>query len=143
MWNCGEAIQVVSDAVVRNNLILNSTNGITAAPHAQVAQMRNVMIVNNTIYGHSTCVFVRWSGAAQHDPRQQRALLPRRDLAAEHRSADDVGLSSGTAALSLATPRAVAILKGDAQDRQNCHDAVHDASFARCSRGLDRTSALF
>jgi hypothetical protein len=32
MWNCGEAIQVVSDAVVRNNLILNSTNGITAAP---------------------------------------------------------------------------------------------------------------
>jgi hypothetical protein len=39
MWNCGEAIQVVSNAVVRNNLILNSTNGITAAPHAQVAQM--------------------------------------------------------------------------------------------------------
>lgn len=39
MWNCGEAIQVVSDTVVRNNLILNSTNGITAAPHAQVAQM--------------------------------------------------------------------------------------------------------
>ena len=64
MWNCGEAIQVVSDAVVRNNLILNSTNGITAAPHARVAQMSNVTIVNNTIYGHSTCVFVRWSGAA-------------------------------------------------------------------------------
>ena len=63
LWNCGEAIQVVSDAVVRNNLILGSTNGITAAPHAQVAQMRNVTIVNNTIYGHSTCVFVRWSGA--------------------------------------------------------------------------------
>jgi hypothetical protein len=38
--------------------------GITAAPHAQVAQMRNVTIVNNTIYGHSTCVFVRWSGAS-------------------------------------------------------------------------------
>jgi hypothetical protein len=64
MWNCGEAIQVVSDAVVRNNLVLNSTTGITAAPHAQVAQMRNVTIVNNTIYGHSTCVFVRWSGAS-------------------------------------------------------------------------------
>jgi len=64
MWNCGEAIQVVSDAVVRNNLVLNSMTGITAAPHAQVAQIRNVTIVNNTIYGHSTCVFVRWSGAS-------------------------------------------------------------------------------
>jgi hypothetical protein len=63
MWNCGEAIQVVSDAIVRNNLIVNSSTGITAAPHAQVPQMRNVTIVNNTIYGHSECVFVRWTGA--------------------------------------------------------------------------------
>ncbi len=64
LWNCGEAIQVVSDAVVRNNLILTSEiAGITAAPHAQVGQMRNVTIVNNTIYGHPECLFVRWSGA--------------------------------------------------------------------------------
>lgn len=64
MWNCGEAIQVVSDAVVRNNLILNSSTGITASPHVQVPQMRNVSIVNNTIYGHSSeCLFIRWSGA--------------------------------------------------------------------------------
>jgi hypothetical protein len=64
MWNCGEAIQVVSDAVVRNNLILNSSvTGITAAPHSQVAQMRNVTIVNNTIYGHPDCLYIRWSGA--------------------------------------------------------------------------------
>ena len=64
MWSCGEAIQVVSDAIVRNNLILNSVNGITAAPHAQVPQLRNVTIVNNTIYGHSNCLFVRWSGGS-------------------------------------------------------------------------------
>jgi hypothetical protein len=64
MWNCGEAIQVVSDAIVRNNLILNSSvTGITAAPHSQVAQMRNVTIVNNTIYGHPDCLYIRWSGA--------------------------------------------------------------------------------
>jgi hypothetical protein len=25
--------------------------------------MRNVTIANNTIYGHSTCLFVRWAGA--------------------------------------------------------------------------------
>jgi hypothetical protein len=63
MWNCGEAIQVVSDAVVRNNLILNSDVGITTAPHAQVAQMKNVAIVNNTLYGHSDCLYLRWSSA--------------------------------------------------------------------------------
>lgn len=64
IWNAGEAIQVVSDAVIRNNLILNSDVGITAAPHVQVAQMRNVSIVNNTIYGHDTGVYVRWTNAA-------------------------------------------------------------------------------
>lgn len=63
MWNCGEAIQVVADAVIRNNIILNSDVGITAAPHAQVSQVRNVTIVNNTIYGHSQCLYIRWSSA--------------------------------------------------------------------------------
>lgn len=64
MWNCGEGIQVASDAVVRNNIIINSSvAGIYAAPHAQVAQMRNVTIVNNTIYGHPKCLYIRWSGA--------------------------------------------------------------------------------
>jgi hypothetical protein len=64
LWNCGEAIQVVSDALVRNNLILNSDVGITAAPHAQVAQVDNVTIVNNTLFGHDEGLYVRWSGAA-------------------------------------------------------------------------------
>jgi Right handed beta helix region len=64
LWNCGEAIQVVSDAVVRNNLILNSDVGITAAPHQQVSQMENVAIVNNTLYGHIDCLYLRWSSAS-------------------------------------------------------------------------------
>ena len=63
MWNCGEAIQVVSDAVVRNNLILNSDVGITTAPHQQVSTMKNVSIVNNTLYGHGDCLYLRWSSA--------------------------------------------------------------------------------
>jgi hypothetical protein len=63
MWNCGEAIQVVSDAVIRNNIILASDVGITAAPHVQVSGVRNVTIVNNTLHGHGTCLFIRWSGA--------------------------------------------------------------------------------
>jgi hypothetical protein len=32
LWNCGEAIQVVSDAVVTNNLILNSDGGFMNPP---------------------------------------------------------------------------------------------------------------
>jgi hypothetical protein len=112
MWNCGEAIQVVSDTVVRNNLILNSTNRITAAPHAPVDAQRDDREQHDLRTLHLRVRALVRRG--RHDPRQQRALLRRRDLAAEHRSADDVGLSSGTAALSLATPRAVAMLKGDA-----------------------------
>ena len=65
IWNAGEGIQVVSDAIVRNNIIFNcSATGITAAPHAAVRQMRNVTIVNNTIVNHPRGVLIRWSQAA-------------------------------------------------------------------------------
>ncbi len=64
VWNCGEGIQVVADALVRNNLFLGSSSGILAIPHVQVSEMRNVTIVNNTIYGNSSeCLYMRWSGA--------------------------------------------------------------------------------
>lgn len=64
IWNSGEAIQVVSDAIVRNNLLFNSSvAGITASSHSQVPQMKNVSIVNNTIYGNPEGIYVRWSGA--------------------------------------------------------------------------------
>jgi hypothetical protein len=66
MWNCGEAIQVVSDAIVRNNVILNSAiSGIRAAPHGAVPRMKNVTIVNNTIYGGPICLYVRWASAVK------------------------------------------------------------------------------
>jgi hypothetical protein len=63
VWRCGEGIQVVSDAVVRNNLIANSDIGITTAPHVQVPEMKDVTIVNNTIYGHRECLRARWDNA--------------------------------------------------------------------------------
>ena len=64
LWNCGEAIQVVSDAIIRNNLILNSTiTGITAGRHTQVATMKDVTIVNNTVFGHPACISVDWDTA--------------------------------------------------------------------------------
>ncbi len=63
IWNSGEAILAVSDAIVRNNIILNSDVGIAASPHAQVAQMRNVTIANNTLAGNSEGLYIRWSNA--------------------------------------------------------------------------------
>jgi hypothetical protein len=65
MWNCGEAIQLVSDVVIRNNIILDSITGIMAAGHVVVPTKRNVSIVNNTIAGHeSESLLIRWSDAA-------------------------------------------------------------------------------
>ena len=61
VWNCGEGIQVVADAVIRNNIIADSSvTGITVAPHAANPRTRNVSIINNTIVGHITCVRIRW-----------------------------------------------------------------------------------
>jgi hypothetical protein len=54
IWNAGEGIQVVSDAIIRNNIIFDcSATVITAAPHAAVPHVRNVEIVNNTIINHT------------------------------------------------------------------------------------------
>ena len=64
--NAGEGIQVVSDAVVRNNVVFDCTvTGITAAPHAAVPYMRNVRIVNNTIVNHPIGARLRWGDAQE------------------------------------------------------------------------------
>ena len=64
IWNAGEGIQVVSDAVVRNNIIFNcSATGITAAPHAAVSRVRHATILNNTIFNAPVGVRMRWAGA--------------------------------------------------------------------------------
>jgi len=65
IWKAGEGIQVVSDAIVRNNIILDcSMTGITAAPHAAVPHVRNVKIVNNTLVNHPKGVLIRWNKAS-------------------------------------------------------------------------------
>jgi hypothetical protein len=60
VWKCGEGIYAVSDAVVRNNIVIDSGYGISSYPHAEVAQMRNLTIISNTIYGSGACLFLRW-----------------------------------------------------------------------------------
>ncbi len=65
IWNAGEGIQVVSDAIIRNNIIFNcEMTGITAAPHVAVPYVRNVRIVNNTIINHPKGVLIRWNEAS-------------------------------------------------------------------------------
>ena len=65
IWNAGEGIQVVSDAIIRNNIIFNcEMTGITAAPHAAVPGVRNVRIINNTIVNHPKGVLIRWNKAS-------------------------------------------------------------------------------
>ncbi len=64
IWRAGEGIQVVSDAVIRNNIIFDcEVTGITAAPHVAVSRMRNVAIVNNTIVQCRLGVRIRWANA--------------------------------------------------------------------------------
>jgi len=64
IWNAGEGIQVVSDAIIRNNIIFNCVmTGITAAPHAAVPHVRNVRIINNTIVSHPKGILIRWDKA--------------------------------------------------------------------------------
>ena len=66
IWNAGEGIQVVSDAIIRNNIIFNcAVTGITATPHAAMPKVRYVRIVNNTIVNHprGRGIRIRWGGA--------------------------------------------------------------------------------
>jgi hypothetical protein len=64
IWRAGEGIQVVSDAIVRNNLIFDClATGITAAPHAAVPQVRHATIVHNTIFNAPVGVRLGWSQA--------------------------------------------------------------------------------
>ncbi len=62
MWQCGEALVALADAVVRNNIVLQSNTGLASYPHEDVPVMQNVSFVNNTVYGHAECASLRWSG---------------------------------------------------------------------------------
>ena len=51
VWDCGEGIQVVADAIVRNNLVLHSSWALATYYHQVVPRQRNLSIVNNTFFG--------------------------------------------------------------------------------------------
>ena len=57
VYDCGEAILVTADAIVRNNVVLDSTvNGIHINRQSPAPSVRNVTVVNNTVHGtHPVC----------------------------------------------------------------------------------------
>ncbi len=48
VWNCGQGIDVIADAIVRNNIVIGT---LETQSHEQVPVMRNVTIANNTVIG--------------------------------------------------------------------------------------------
>lgn len=94
VWDCGEAIQVVADAIIRNNIIYGSSDtGISSYPHVQVNQMRNVTIVNNTIVGHPECLYFRWASASNMILANNAIYCPGTD-AIDARGLDSFTISS-------------------------------------------------
>ncbi len=56
MWNCGDSgIQVAADAKVRNNIIINSDQGINSQEHQGVTPA-NLELTHNTIIGGDPCL---------------------------------------------------------------------------------------
>jgi parallel beta-helix repeat protein len=66
IWNAREGIYAVADAVVRNNIVFNSGTGLSLYPHEQVAQMKNVTAVNNTLYKNNDGILMRWNSSARN-----------------------------------------------------------------------------
>ena len=98
IWRAGEGIQVVSDAIIRNNVILDcSVTGITAAPHGAVPKMRNVKIVHNTIVNHRRGVRIRWSKAEDMVFANNAVYCPK-GMAIDAAGIDDATISSNCVA---------------------------------------------
>lgn len=58
---CGEAIQVVADAIVVGNTVRDSTiAGLVATPHKQIGAPRNLVIRDNLFERHPICVHADW-----------------------------------------------------------------------------------
>jgi len=127
IFRAGEGIQVVSDAIIRNNIIFDcSVNGITAAPHGAVSQMRNVTIVNNTLINHPRGVRIRWSNAANMTFSNNAVYCP-------GRTAID---ASGIAEAALAANYIAGNLSGVAIDNSRFYDGG-DISQAFVSPGAN------
>src|SRR5262245_19213502 len=64
IWNALEGIQAAADAIIRNNIVFDSGTGLSLYPHVQVAQMKNVTAVNNTLYRNDDGILMQWDSSA-------------------------------------------------------------------------------
>jgi parallel beta-helix repeat protein len=64
IWNCLEGIYAVSDALVRNNIVLDSGTGISSYSHAQVPVMKDLTIANNTLFNNNDGLYIRWGSGS-------------------------------------------------------------------------------
>lgn len=60
IWGCLEGIYAPADAVIRNNIVFNSGTGMSLYSHTQVAQMKDVVVIGNTLYNNNDDVYMRW-----------------------------------------------------------------------------------
>jgi hypothetical protein len=128
IWNAGEGIQVVSDAVIRNNIIFNcSATGITAATHAAVPHVRNVKIINNTIVNHPRGVLFRWEKAERMIFANNAVYCP------GSTAIDAAGIGSSTFSANYVTGRLIgttldgsAFFAGETIDAAFAASAEHD-----------------
>lgn len=84
LWDCGEAIQVVSDAVVQNNIILNSQRGLAAYYHKQVPIQRNLRIEKNTFFGTRVDLQFGLQGGNKNNPDAVQKPPPKRIIFARN-----------------------------------------------------------
>jgi hypothetical protein len=66
IWNCLEGIYAVADAIVRNNIVIGSGTGLSLYSHAQVAQIKNIVAVNNTLVGNDSGLYMRWGSGVSN-----------------------------------------------------------------------------
>ncbi|MFK7885560.1 MAG: right-handed parallel beta-helix repeat-containing protein [Gammaproteobacteria bacterium] len=72
---CGEAIQVIADAVVAHNTISDSSiAGIVSTPHKQVGAPGNLIILNNQVRNHPMCLQLDWRKATDVTLRDNQFL---------------------------------------------------------------------
>lgn len=69
MWNCGDSgIQAAADAVIRNNIVLDSPDiGFNSRPHQGISP-QNLEFVHNTIIGGDPCLYL-------HDWNRKTGLI--------------------------------------------------------------------
>lgn len=106
VWNSLEGISVLSDVIVRNNIVFNSDCGLCIYNHVQVPQRKNITAVNNTLYNNNSGVYFRWSGS--------NLILANNAIYSPGKTAIDSGGAISSTGGAVATNYVEGAMSGDA-----------------------------